>query len=499
MKRLMLGLLLLCVAAGAEDRAQWGALHSRNMVSNETGLPVDFDPATGGNIRWSAALGDNAYGSAVIAGGKVFIGANNEAPRDPRIQGDRGVLLCLNESDGSLLWQLAVPRIGGDDYLDWPLIGICTAPSVEGNRAYVVTNRFEVVCLDVEGLANGNDGPYLDEGVHMAEAGQPPLELAATDADILWLFDMPTEVGMYPHDAAHSSILIDGEYLYLNTGNGVDNTHKVIRKPESPALIVLDKASGKLVAQDAERIGPQTFHATWAPPAMGMVNGRKLLVFGGPDGVCYGFKALEPGLAPDAARVLERVWRFDCDPTAPKTNLSEWLNNRQEGPSSIESMPVLLDGRVYVTVGGDVWWGKEQSWLMCIDATRTGDITADGAFWTYPMAAHCTTTPAVADGLIFIADDKGNVHCVDAATGAGQWTHKMRGDIWGSALVADGKVYIGSRGKEFCVFAASRELQVLSTLRLDAAMASTPVAANSALYVNTLTTLYAIAEGAGAP
>ncbi|MCC6143060.1 MAG: PQQ-binding-like beta-propeller repeat protein [Candidatus Hydrogenedentes bacterium] len=483
--------------AVAGDQPQWGQRHTRNMISAETGLATDFDIETGRNIRWSAPLGDNAYASPVIANGRVFIGANNEAPRDPRIAGDRAVMLCLNEADGTLLWQLAVPRIGGDDYLDWPLIGMCTAPTVEGNRAYGVTNRFEVVCFDVEGLANGNDGPFMDEGTHMVETGQPALALSPTDADIVWLFDMPAEVGMYPHDGAHSAILIDGDYLYLNTGNGVDNTHKVIRKPDAPALIVLDKATGKLIAQDAERIGPRTFHATWSPPALGAVNGEKRLVFGGPDGVCYGVRALAPGLAPDTSRVLERIWRFDCDPTAPKENLAEWLSNRKEGPSSIESMPVFLEGRVYVTVGGDVWWGKEQSWLMCIDGAREGELTEAGPLWSYPMAAHCTSTPAVHDGLIFIGDDKGNAHCVDAASGEGLWSHKMRGDIWGSALVADGKVYIGSRGKELCVFSASRDLNVLATMKLDAAMASTPVAANGVLYISTLKTLYAIAPGAG--
>ncbi|HEX72318.1 MAG TPA: pyrrolo-quinoline quinone, partial [Candidatus Hydrogenedentes bacterium] len=62
----------------------------------------------------------------MVAAGRVFIGTNNAQPRDPRHQGDRGVLLCLDQKDGSLRWQLVVPRIGGDDYLDWPGVGICS-------------------------------------------------------------------------------------------------------------------------------------------------------------------------------------------------------------------------------------------------------------------------------------------------------------------------------------------------------------------------------------
>lgn len=488
-------LALLPLLAQAADQPQWGEWHTRNMVSTETGLPVDFDPETGRNVAWSAPLGGNAYGTPVIAGGKVLVGANNDKPRDPRMTTDYGILLCLNESDGSLDWQLAVPRTAeNDDYLDWPMIGMCASPTVEGRRAYMVTNRYEVVCLDLDGQRNGNDGPYLDEGQHMAMDGQPALEVTPTDADIIWRFSLPEGAGIYRHDQAHSAILLDGDYLYLNSCNGVDNTHRVIRKPEAPSLVVLNKHTGALVAQDAEGMGAHIFHATWTPPALGVAGGERLVIFGGPDGVCYAFKALEGAAGEGAVRNLERVWRYDGDPTAPKENVAEYLENRKVSPSVIEGMPVILGERVYITLGGDVWWGKEQSWLQCIDASKRGDLTAGGPLWSYEMKAHCCATPAVYDGMVFVGDSRGNVHCVDAETGAGLWTHDMLGEIWGSALVADGKVYVGSRGKQFCVFAAKREKEVLATVKVNAPISSTPVAANGRLYVNTLTTLYALKQ-----
>ena len=488
--------LLGAGVAHAADQAQWGARHSRNMVSQETNLPDSFDVEGGQNVKWSAALGRNAYGSPVISQGMVFAGANNRQPRDPRLTDDRAVLLCLNESDGSLRWQFTVPRTGGDNYLDWPMIGMCSPPTIEGRRAYLLTNRYEVVCLDIDGQANGNDGPFMDEGRYMASEGAEPLEVTATDADIVWVTHLPTAVDMYPHDGAHASILLDGPYLYLNSGNGVDNTHAVIRKPHAPSLIALDKETGAVIAQDGEQMGPRIFHATWSSPALGEAGGRSLLVFGGGDGVCYGFKPLDVAHPPTSLHTFERVWRFDCDPTAPKEHVSSYLKNRTEGPSIITSMPVLLDGRVYVTVGGDIWWGKRQSWLKCIDASQTGDITETGELWSYPMETHCVSTPAVHDGLVFIGDCDGVVHCVDAATGAGVWTHELVGDIWGSALVADGKVYIGSQRGYFSVLSASREFRELFTTKLPAVIASTPVAANGVLYINTLDRLYALEVGA---
>jgi outer membrane protein assembly factor BamB len=374
------------------------------------------------------------------------------------------------------------------------MIGMCSPPTVEGDRVYVVTNRFEVVCLDLAGQANGNNGPYQDEGEHMVPAGQPPLDVTATDADIIWLVDMIADIGMYPHDSAHASILLDGPYLYLNTGNGVDNTHRAIRSPDAPSLIVLDKATGKLVAKDGERIGPRIFHSTWSSPALGEVAGRKLIFFGGGDGVCYAFDAVKPETAVEPARTLTRVWRFDCDPTAPKENVAEYLENRQTSPSNIKSMPVFYQDRVYVTVGGDIWWGKEQAWLKCIDATGTGDITGSGERWSYPVNSHCCSTPSIANGLVFVADCGRTVHCVDAETGAPYWTHELRREAYGSTLAADGKVYVGSLGGDFWILAAEKEKQVLESVQFHSRVGATPVAANGVLYVATLRRLYALEQ-----
>ena len=71
--------------------------------------------------------------------------------------------MCLDEKTGDLLWQLVIPKLGAGKVSDWEYIGVCSSPAVYGDRAYVVTNRCEVVCLGVKGLADGNAGPYKDE------------------------------------------------------------------------------------------------------------------------------------------------------------------------------------------------------------------------------------------------------------------------------------------------------------------------------------------------
>jgi outer membrane protein assembly factor BamB len=474
------------------DQPQWGQKDSRNMVSSETALPSAFDPATGKNVKWVADLGTQSYATPIVAGGRVLIGTNNERPRDPKQTGDRGVLMCFDEKDGRFAWQLVVPKLEDDPFLDWPQVGMASAPTVEGDRVYTLTNRGEVVCLSLKGMSDGNEGPFKDEAKHMTPRGAALLTPGTTDADIIWICDLVKQAGIHTHDQVEGSILIDGDLLYVNSCNGVDNTHRVIRSPDAPSLVVLDKHTGRLVARDNERIGPDIFHCTWSSPSLGEVGGRRLIFFGGDNGDCYAFDALKGLPSGDQVINLQRVWRFDCDPSAPKTDIHKYVSNRKISPSVIMGMPVFDMGRVYVCAGGDLWWGKRKGWLKCIDASKTGDITTSGEIWSYDLGRETSCTPAVYNGLVFASDCGGILHCIDAATGKPCWTYKADGPFWSSPLVADGKVYIGTRGGEFDVLEAGRSKRVISSIELGEPISATATAANGVLYVATMTHLYAV-------
>ena len=511
--------------AFAADQPQWGRAWSRNMVSDERGLPDTFDPDAGTNVKWVADLGTQSYATPVVAGGRVLIGTNNDVPRDPRHRGDRAVLLCLNEADGQLAWQLVIPKISedlGDPFLDWKGIGFASPPTVEGGRVYSLTNRGEIVCLDLNGMADGNGGPYTDEARHMAPRGREPIKPTSTDADILWACDLVKEFGVRTHDQVQGSILIHGDLLYVNTCNGVDDTHRKIRSPDAPSLVAIDKRTGRVVARDGLRIAPTPFHVNWCSPSLGDVAGRPRIFFGGGDGVCYAVEPLAnaPALAdagsersegPDSSTngsgpslrsepasgaievaTLKDVWRFDPDPTAPKQDVHRFVGNRREGPSVIMGMPVVEGGRVYLTSGGDPWWGKQRGTLKCLKAEGDGDATATAELWSYPLPRETCSTPAVHEGLIYVTDVGGTVHCVDAATGQPCWTHKAVGEFWASPLVADGKVYVGTRRGQFLTFAAGREKTLLSKVDVGAGVNGTATAANGVLYVSTMRRLYAL-------
>src|ERR1043165_6798895 len=138
---------------------------------------------------------------------------------------------------------------------------------------------------------------------------------------------------------------------------------------------------------------------------------------------------------------------------------------------------------------------RATSWA-CPSSITTGDITTNGLIWSYPLQKHVLSTPAIHNGLVFIADCGRMFHCLDAATGNPYWTHDIKGDAWASPLVADGKVYLGTRSGTFYVFAASKEKKVLSTTELVNPISATATAANGVLYVATMTRLYAVHQSA---
>jgi outer membrane protein assembly factor BamB len=482
---LRLALALLPAVSFAADQAQWGQAWSRNLVAEEKHLPDSFDPTTKQNVKWVADLGTQGHSTPIIAGGRVYIGTNNKNPRDPKHVGDRGVYQCLDEKDGHLLWQLVVPKMEDDKYLDWPDVGLSSEATIEGDRVYLVTNRGELVCLDVHGMANGNDG-YQDEGKHMAPRGESEMTPGPLDADIIWLLDMKTTCGIYVHDNAHSSVMIRGDHLYLNTGTGVDNTHRVIRTPNAPSLIVVDKNTGKFIAREDEHIGPDIFHATWSAPSYGEVDGKPLIFFCGGNGMTYAFDLLESAPPSDEVVKLKKRWLYDLDPKAPKTDVHSYVENKQVSPSDIYGMPVFADGRLFIAGGGDVFWGKTESWLKCVDPHDGKEV------WSYTLGKHTLSTAAVHDGLVYVTDSDGVLHCVDEKTGKGVWTHEMNGSFWSSPMVADGKLYVGTRKGNFAILAEGREKKVLFNIELKTPISGTASVANGVVYLATMKQLWAL-------
>jgi outer membrane protein assembly factor BamB len=484
--------------AHAADWPQWGGSGSRNMVSSETALPSWFDSSQSSNVLWSAKLGNRGYSSPVVAGGKVFIGTSfDDNPyRFGRKLNAGGAVMCFDEKTGKFLWQLAIPRntVNNSTFdLGRILCGVCSTATVDGNRLYILSNRDELLCLDVNGQSDGNQGPFLNESAYMRDP--KGRELATTDGDIIWRLDMigDKRIQSRPHDAADCSPLVLGNLVYVSPCNGIDAHNRGVIHPSAPNLIAVDKLTGRLVARDQTRMGSRIFHGSWSSPSTGRVGGRDLIFYGGGDGICYAFDARPtPPTKGQPIGTLRSIWRFDVNKAAGRRG--PYLSSA--GPSEIIATPVFYNNRVYIATGQDPTHphADGSDALACIDATRTGDITKSGKIWIFKGIRRSLSTVAIANGLLYAADNAGKVYCLDAATGRLYWKWDAGQSIFSSPMVADGKVYIGTDKGDLWVFAAGKQSKLINRLHVGSGITATTTAANRTLFVATRTRLYAAAD-----
>jgi outer membrane protein assembly factor BamB len=523
-----------------------GGTPARNMVNLEDRGAPEFwsvEPGKERNLKWVAPLGSRCYTSPVVVNGRVFIGTNNENPRNPRDRGkptadepkgpptDRGILMCFGAKDGKFRWQAVHDKLASGIVNDWPHEGIASTPAVDGDRVYYVSNRAEVVCADADGFLDGsNDGfqgeQYRDE----------------TDADIIWRFDMIAVVEVFPHNLAACSPLLVGDRLFVVTGNGVDEAHVNLPSPKAPSFIALDKTTGKLLWQ-SNLPGKNVMHGQWSSPAYGVFKGVPAVIFPGGDGWVYGLK-------PETGALL---WKFDANPKDAKYELGG-----RGSKSDFIGMPVVYKEKVYIATGQDPEHSGGVGHFWCIDpAGKTGDISpglvidagADppktgpnsnsGAVWHYggeekrPFAVRdyvfgrTLSTACIVDDVLYIAEMDGYLHCLDAKTGRKFWQYDFQSSVWGSAYYVDGKVYVGNDDGDLFVFKhdpkpdvldevaeaakepnekaaklrrkAVRALvarrSLLAKIDMNAPIRSTPTVVGGVLYITTENKLYAIEAG----
>ncbi len=448
---------------GTGEWPMWGGTADRNMVSEMTGLPTEWDVDSGMNVRWVAELGSQSYGNPVVAGGMVFVGTNNELERDPNQPGDRGVLMAFRESDGEFLWQQTHAKLEAGRANDWPFQGVASSPLVDGEVLYYTSNRGVVTALDINGFRDGeNDGPITDE------------ELTGEfDADVIWEFDMLEEVGSYPHNLSNSSPVMWGDLLFVSTANGHDESHVNVPSPLAPSIVAVNKTTGEYVWED-NSVEDRILHGQWSTPSVGSIGGVVQVVSGQGDGWVRGYVA-ETG---------EKLWEFDTNPKD-----SEWPRTRNE----LISTPVIVDGVVYLANGQDPEHGEGVGHFYAIDGTERGDITESGLIWHYDDIRRSISTAAVVDGLVYMADFSGFLHCLDAETGEPLWVYDTFAAVWGSPFVVDGKVYLGDEDGDVVVLEHGREMEVLAEMNMGSAVYATVVPANGALLLNNRNELFSLA------
>jgi len=353
------------------------------------------------------------------------------------------------------------------------------------------------------------------------------------EADLIWTFDMMgPELGVSQHNMCSCSITAYGDIIFVNTSNGLDESHINLPAPDAPSFIAMDKNTGKVLWTDKSP-GTNILHGQWSSPTVAEIHGVPQVIYPGGDGWIYSFKANE---GKDGSPEL--LWKFDANPKD-----SKWVLGGRGTRNNLIGTPVVYNGLVYIAVGQDPEHGEGVGHLWCLRADLRGDISPQlavkvedrktvippkriqavneeegevaidnpnsGVLWHYSefdqdgdgkmgfeetMHRSCSTV-TIKDDLLFTADFSGLLHCLDAKTGKPHWTYDMLAACWGSPLVVDGHVYIGDEDGDVSVFEAKAEPHdPIEEIYMDNSVYSTPVWANGVLYIANKTHLFAIGE-----
>ena len=316
----------------------------------------------------------------------------------------------------------------------------------------------DVLCLSADGMADGNHGPFTDEAHYFADGRKRvKSDVAADGSRTLRVHarrcrDARAAGRRHPLEVRHAA---RGQLLALTTPSMrrswseatactsattsvlsgatrmaprgmIDARKKKYDKAryDSPSLIVLDKNTGQAPGQDYG--GHLRSDLPRGPLLADIGKGQR-------QGTAHLRRRQRHVLrvdpdsppAPTArAAQLKLVWKFNClDPATLRPGLQVVAGQRpRRSPPRCSTRTGSTPHRQRPGRSGSRGAGRAR--LVCIDATKTGDITDSGRIWSFDDMRSTASTVAISGGLLYTADASGVVYCLDAETGRLYWTHQ---------------------------------------------------------------------------
>ncbi len=212
-------------------------------------------------------------------------------------------------------------------------------------------------------------------------------------------------------------------------------------------LIALNSLTG-----DITWLTPRKSKISWSSPMLATIDGKvQIITTSSPTVAGYDF---ETG---------KQVWSIDC-------------LSGEVGPSA-----AYADGLVYAA--------NEYATLAAIKPGTPSTIV-----WQADEYLPEAASPAVSNGLLFVATSYGVFVCYDAKTGTKLWEKEFGQGFYGSPMIVEGKVYIMERNGLMHIFKVDRTLTSLGDPALGEKSVVTPAFADGAIYLKGEKNLYCIAK-----
>lgn len=386
------------------------------------------------------------------------------------------------------------PKGGEGSNVIWATpIGSRSTPTIMKGRLYLITNSFpedikkageKVVCLDA---ASGKVLWEHDFNVYLSDV---PIErvgwssvvcdpetgnvyaqgvcgyfccLKGETGDLVWDHSMHEEFGFLTTYGGRTN------YPVIHEGNVIISAIVIgwgeQAKPNH-RFLAMDKTNGQPIWFEGTRPLPED--TTYSAPVMGVVDGELQMVCSGGDGAVHSFQP----------RTGKKLWSY-------------YLSTH-----GINTTPLIVGNRVYCGHAEENLDTTEMGAVVCIDATKRGDITKTGTIWKRTEISLGRSSPILIDGRIYATDDRAKLHCLNAETGetigeAARLGTMMRANL----LYADGKIYANEvNGRGYILKPTETGTEMVYKYRFPSGEEchGSPIACNGRIYIPTTGTMYCI-------
>jgi outer membrane protein assembly factor BamB len=366
----------------------------------------------------------------------------------------------------NVAWKLALPAWSGSTPIVWgDRIFLNVA---EGNQLFLwCVDRVKGTVRWKQRLSGGNvrmqkqnmssPSPVTD-GQHVwAMTGTGILKAFDFDGKELWARDIQSDYGTFGLQWGYgSSPLLFGDSLYVQVLHGM--------KTNDPSYVLrISKANGRTIWR-VERPTKARFESpdSYTTPALLRYGNNIEIVITGGDVVT--------GHDPSNGNEL---WR------------AEGLNPSNDGSYRIVASPVV-HGEMIVAPS------RERP-MLALKVGGRGDVTKSHVLWSFNNGPD-VPTPVTDGTYVYAINDRGIMWCLDAKTGKEIYgRQRLRPATYsGSAVLADGKIYITDEDGVTSVVQAGPTFMKLAENDLDEYTLSSPAISEGQIFIRTESFLYAI-------
>jgi outer membrane protein assembly factor BamB len=381
---LALGLALLAglTVLSADDWPEWRGPR-RDGTSSEANLPSRWSP-DGENVAWTLPFGGRS--TPVIFGNRLYL---QTTVGDLASTQER--LVAVDADGGKIVWE----------------------------------RRFSQYLSDVPQHRAGWASPAVDPAtgnIYMFTVSAELIALAS-DGTILWDRSLPEEYGaITTHGGRTTSPIVEGDLVILNTL--IQNWGADLGRPGN-RYFAFDKKTGQTVWISS----PQARHydTNYSTPIVADVNGARLLLVGGTDGV---FHALQVN-----------------------TGKPQW--SLEVSKRAILNSVLFRDNTVFITHGEENIDTTEMGMVAAMDATGSGALTGAVIKWKTHGFLPTYASPVMDGERLYTVDNSAIVGAFDLKTGKELWRRSLGTLQKGSPVLADGKLYIGTENGKFYILRPS--------------------------------------------